>query len=703
MRTEVPSLQISRLRGTLPVAAALPAVLVAASILVPPPTPVLGQETPDDERRLTVERFLEWERVGDPQISPDGRSILYTRGHVDARDDSWDSEVWIMDADGSRQRFLVEGSAPRWSPDGTRIAYTAPDDDDRAQIWIRWMDAEGATSQVTRLDESPSSLRWSPDGERIAFTTFVPDTESWTVDLPSPPEGAGWTEGPRQIERIHYRLDRQGFLEDGTHHLFVVPAVGGSARQVTRGEGVVGGLFGGLRMGATLDWMPDGRTIVFEGLLEEDWDERFQDSRIYAVDVETREVRQLTDEQGTWGGPAASPDGRWIAYTGHPATDDTYRAADLWLVRSDGTDRRRLTGDLDRSPTSLRWAPDGGGVFAEVQDRGTENVWFFPADGGGPRQVTEGTHMLSLSSMADDGTAVGVRSDPSRPGDVVRYRIPRFSGVTQLTRVNDDVLADVEVGEVEEVWYESDDGVQVQGWIVKPPGFDPSREYPLILSIHGGPHAMYNVAFDYSFQNFAANDYVVLYTNPRGSTGYGSAFGNAIDDAYPGVDYHDLMAGVDEVVSRGYADTDNLFVTGCSGGGILTAWTISHTNRFAAAGVRCPVINWFSMTGTTDVVRWSYEWFPGFPWTNPDVFLEHSPIMYVDRVETPTLIMTGELDLRTPMTQSEEYYQALRAVGVPTVLLRFRDEYHGTGSKPSNFMRTQLYLMDWFERWGDME
>jgi dipeptidyl aminopeptidase/acylaminoacyl peptidase len=649
-----------------------------------------------------VDRFLAWERVGDVQISPDGGRILYTRSRVDARDDAWDSEIWIMDADGGRQRFLIEGSAPRWSPDGSRIAFMAPDEDDRPQIHVRWMDAEGAVSQVTRTEETPSGFRWSPDGESLAFTMFVPDEDRWSVDLPPRPEGAEWTAPPRVVDRVHYRMDRTGFLDDGTYHLFVVPAVGGSARQLTTGEGVVGDLFVGLRFGASFDWTPDGREIVFSGLLGEDWDRAYQDLRIYAVNVQNRAVRRVTSEPGIWTGPVVSPDGRWIAFSGTPRTDDTYRAASLYLIASDGSGRRLLSGDLDRDLEPLVWAADGGSLYAAVQDRGAMDVWHFPLEGS-PRRLTEGTHMLSLSSMTDDGVAVGTRSSPHEPGDVVRYRLPDYDGLAELTHVNDDVLADVELGDVEEIWYASTGGEQVQGWVVKPPDFDPDRTYPLILSIHGGPHGMYDVGFDFSFQNFAANDYLVLYTNPRGSTGYGSAFGNAIDNDYPGVDYDDLMAGVDAVIERGWVDEDNMFVTGCSGGGILTAWVIGHTDRFAGAGVRCPVINWFSMAGTTDVVRWTYEWFEGYPWTNPDAFLEHSPIMYVDRVTTPTVIMTGELDLRTPMTQSEEYYQALKAVGVPVVLLRFQEEYHGTGSKPSNFMRTQLYLMSWWEKWGDFD
>jgi dipeptidyl aminopeptidase/acylaminoacyl peptidase len=287
----------------------------------------------------------------------------------------------------------------------------------------------------------------------------------------------------------------------------------------------------------------------------------------------------------------------------------------------------------------------------------------------------------------------------------VRIDIPRGARsrgkgtLVQLTHVNDDVLGRIRLGEVERIRYASTGGTQVDGWIVKPPGFDRTRSYPLIMEIHGGPHAMYDASFSYMHHNFAANDYIVLYTNPRGSTGYGSAFGNAIRHRYPGVDYEDLMAGVDTVVARGYIDTTRMYVGGCSGGGVLSSWVIGHTNRFAAAAVRCPVINWMSMAGQTDVPLFSQNFFDKPFWEEPAQWLAQSPLMYVGKVTTPTIVMTGELDLRTPMPQSEEYYTALKTRGVPTALLRFAGEYHGTGSKPSNFMRTQLYMMSWSGKW----
>ncbi len=304
--------------------------------------------------------------------------------------------------------------------------------------------------------------------------------------------------------------------------------------------------------------------------------------------------------------------------------------------------------------------------------------------------------MLDLESLAKSGLAVGLLRSPHEPGDIVRFALPDVKGLTRLTAVNEDLLAGVRLGEVEEIWYDSADGTRVQGWIVKPPDFDAEKTWPLILHIHGGPHGMYNVGFNYSFQHLAAAGYLVLYTNPRGSTGYGTDFGNAIDDSYPSVDYHDLMAGVDAVIERGWVDTTRMYVTGVSGGGVLSSWTIGHTDRFAGAAVRAPVIDWISFAGTTDITEWGYHRYESYPWEDPEPWLHHSPLMYVQNVTTPTLMMCGELDLRTPMGQTEEYFQALNAVGVETVLVRFNGEYHGTGSKPSNFMRTQLYLIDWF-------
>jgi dipeptidyl aminopeptidase/acylaminoacyl peptidase len=640
------------------------------------------------EGTLTLEHYLGWEAVADPQISPDGRQVVYTRRWVDPTTDRWSSDLWIMNVDGTRNRFLADGSSARWSPDGTRIAYVATGEPRGGQIFVRWMDAEGATSQVTRLLDGPSDLQWSPDGTRILFHSAVatqPDA-SWRIDLPRAPEGARWTGAPTIEDRLHFRRDSQGWLPRSDRHLFVVDAAGGTPIRITDGDWSHSGG----------RWMPDGRTVVFQSLRVPDADRLWREAQIYAVDVESRQVRPLTRTRGPKGNPTPSPDGRLIAFTGFDWTDDTYIESRLYVMGADGSDVREIAADLDRSPADLTWAQDSRGIYFTAQDRGTRNVHFAPL-AGSSRLVTEGNHMLALGSMASGGLAVGTITSYHDPGSLVSFDLRRPT-LRTLHATNRAVLSQLRLGEVEEVWYRSVDDWDIQGWIIKPPDFDPSRKYPLILVIHGGPHAMYNVGFNYAWQNHAANGYVVLYTNPRGSSGYGSEFGNAIKRAYPGKDYDDLMAGVDSLINRGYIDDRNMFVYGGSGGGVLTAWIVGHTDRFAAAVSKAPVINWLSFVGTTDGSAWYYN-FDHMPWDDPSEHLRRSPLMYVGNVTTPTMLMTGERDMRTPIAQSEEYYMALQMRGVPTAMIRLTDGWHSRSSPPSNFMRVQLYLRNWFERY----
>jgi dipeptidyl aminopeptidase/acylaminoacyl peptidase len=620
---------------------------------------------------------------------------VYTRRYVDKLNDKWESALWIVNADGTHNRFLVKGTNGRWSPDGTRVAYLAEGEPKGTQLFVRWMDAEGAQTQLTRLTETPADLEWSPDGKSLAFRMLVLSKDSWRIEraiAQYKPKGAKWTEPPRNVERLSYRRDRQGYIDDGYRHIFVVSAEGGTPRQVTSGEWEHG----------APTWMPDSRRVLFSALRVADADWQWRESEIYAADVTTGAITQLTNHPGPDGNPVASPDGRLIAFTGFDATDDTWRDAALSVMNADGSGKRVLTASLDRSPQGLIWAHDGSGVYFTVESEGTRNLYFAPLKGE-VRRLTAGKQVLTVSDVEGDAkrgeTAVGVMSTAQHPNEVVVFPLrrpePRF-----ITDVNGDVLAGKKLGSVEEIRYTSADGFKVQGWVIKPPDFDPARKYPLMLSIHGGPHAMYNTAFNFAWQEHAANGYVVLYTNPRGSTGYGSAFGNAIKNAYPGKDFDDLMAGVDTVLGRGYVDPKNLFVYGCSGGGVLTAWTVGHTDRFAAAVSQCPVINWLSFVGTTDGASW-YRNFAKLPWEDPSEHLRRSPIMYVGNVKTPTLLMTGVLDLRTPISQTEEFYQALKLRKVPTAMIRFNEEWHGTSSKPSNYLRSQLYVRSWFEKWSD--
>jgi len=660
-----------------------------------------AQETPSDTL-LTVQHYLNWEQVADPRISPDGSQVIYTRRWINQLEDRWESALWIMNADGTRQRFLLKGSSARWSPDGTRIAYLS-EVDGKPQLFVRWMDAEGASSQVTRLTEPPGNLAWSPDGKWLSFTSRVKFERAWKISMPTAPTGAKWTPPPRRVTELHYRMDGTGFMEEAYVHLFVVPADGGTARQLTTGEFNVGARFDQLGFGAGYDWTPDSRAIVFDGYRGADADYNYRNSDLQIVEVGTGTMRKLSSRPGTWTNPSVSPDGRTIAYAGYDSTRKSYKTSELYFMGIDGSGQRLGSGTLDRDVGELTWAPDGSGVYFTVADKGTSNLHFAAVSGSGsgsaPRRVTSGNHMLSVNSIAKNGVAVGIRASPKEPGDVIAFGLVKPAEISKLTDVNADVLGRIKLGDVEEIWYPSTGGARVHGWIVKPPNFDRSRKYPLVLEIHGGPHGMYNVAFSYMYQNFAANQHVVLYTNPRGSTGYGTEFGNAIERAYPSVDYDDLMAGVDTVIGRGYVDPSRMYVGGCSGGGVLSSWVIGHTTRFAAAAVRCPVTNWLSMAGTTDVPLFTQHWFDKPFWEDPAAWLKQSPLMYVKNVKTPTLLMTGENDLRTPMPQSEEYYVALKYLKVPAELLRFNGEYHGTSSKPSNFMRTLLYMMSWYQKY----
>ena len=649
-------------------------------------SPIKGQETV----RLSLDHYMDLETVSGPQISPDGSRVVYTRSWFDMVNDRRESSIWIMETDGSRNRHLLEGAGVRWSPDGTRILFTAPGEPGGAQIHVRWMDAEGATSQVTRLDNGPGNVRWSPDGDWIAFTSRVDDRANFAgVSLPDRPDGAQWTAGPKIVERAGYKRDRSGYVDTGWTHLFVVPAEGGTPRQLTRGDWNHNGIA----------WSPDGTEIYFTSYRTEDWDapENWQESDIYAVEVVTGSIRRLTDKRGADGSPVPSPDGSLIAYISGDEHADTYRNSRIHVMNRDGSGQRSISGDYDRQSGGLMWAPDGSGLYFSVSREGYRSLHFASVDGGVERR-TEGSHLMTLSSLSDEGMAVGTISSAYEPGDLYRWSLDNPEDPIRLTNVNADILHNVTLGEVEEIWYPSHP-FDIQGWIVKPPDFDPNREYPLMLAIHGGPHGMYNGGFNFAFQEHASNDYVVLYTNPRGSTGYGTEFANAIQNDYPGVDMQDLMRGVDYMLETGYIDEENLFVYGCSGGGILTTYIVGNTDRFTAASANCPIVNWMSAMGTSDAISYTRTFEVPF-WEDPTEWIDRSSIFYVGNVTTPTMLMTGELDLRTPMGQTEEYYQALQYVGVPTVMVRFQDEWHGTGSRPSNFMRTQLYLRKWWEKWG---
>ena len=645
--------------------------------------PLIGQET----THLSLDHYEDYEWASNPRLSPNGKQVLYSRSWINLVDDKRETDLWMMNSDGTLNRFFLKGSNGKWSKDGTKIAFTKEGEPSGTQIFVKYFGVEGDPTQITKLEKSPSSMTWSPDGKFIAFTMHVDaDPALKAIGVPASPKGAKWTEAPKVIDQVSYSRDRVGFLDRGFRQLFIVPADGGSARQITTGDWNVSN---------GLAWTADSKSILFNSYRKPEAEYAIDHSNLYTVNVNTLKIDELTTRDGTESNPHISPDGSKVAFIGSTFTKNFYKDRKMYLMNLDGSGIKCISNDLDQTPGSPIWSIKGDGVYFSVSEFGQSNV-YFASTNGKVKKVTSGNHMLNLGDIAN-GLAVATWSNPHNPNDIMAFKLDSPNKMMQLTEVNSDIFYNVKLGDVEEIKYASVDGKEIQGWIVKPPQFDPNKKYPLVLRIHGGPHGMYNVGFNYNFQLHAAQDQVVLYTNPRGSTGYGYDFANAIQNDYPGNDYDDLMAGVDEVIAKGYIDENKMYVYGGSGGGVLTSWIVGQTDRFAAASVNYPVTNWFSFVGTTDGSGWYYN-FEKFPWEDPTEHIKRSPLMYVGNVKTPTMLMCGENDLRTPISQTEEYYQALKMNRVPTVMIRFNDEFHGTSSKPSNFLRTHGYINAWFAK-----
>jgi len=637
---------------------------------------------------------FEIEYAADPRISPDGSQVIYVRTSMDIMRDAKKSELWIMNADGSDHRRVGVGGSPRWSPDGTRIAYT-----DDGQIHVRWMDT-GEEATLTQLIESPRGLRWSPDGRYLAFNKLVPYPPPSLAPPPKPPAGAEWADPPIMEDRFKNRQDGVGYLDFGYDHLFIVPVEGGTPTQVTSGD---------FQHSSPAAWTPDGASLVFSSNRNEDWVHDYRNSELYIASIATGEVRPLTDRPGPDRSPAVSPDGRQIAFVGYEDRTRTYQVSRLQVMNLDGSGQRVLTGRLDRSVSNPVWASDGSGIYFQYDDEGNSKVGFATL-AGDLEVLAEDLGGTSYGrpygggsfSVADDGSFALNQTRPESPGEVAIGA--RGRGVRRITSLNEDLLANRQLGEVEEIWWDSSfDDRPIQGWIVKPPDFDPARRYPLILEIHGGPVSNYGDRFSAEMQLLAAAGYVVLYANPRGSTSYGEEFADLLYHNYPGQDYDDLISGVDAVIERGYIDEDNLFVTGGSAGGIMTAWIVGRTDRFRAAVAQKPVVNWISKTLTAD--NWYgyyHSRYEGLPWEDPEPYWEFSPISLVGNVNTPTMIITGEEDLRTPLSESYQMFHALKLRGIDTAVIRLPGASHDMSRRPSQLMAKIANIVAWFDRYRTM-
>jgi len=653
-----------------------------------------------EARRLHSIDVFQLEYADDVQISPDGSRIVYVRVSHDIMTDRTRRNLWIVDADGANNRPLRSEarnfSQPRWSPDGTRLAYVSAADGS-PQLYVRWMDS-GQTALLTNLVEPPDAIAWSPDGKSIAFTQFVPAHKPPLATPPDRPEGAQWAPPVKVIDSVTYRADGAGYLETGFQHLFIVSAEGGTPRQLTDGE---------FNDDGPLSFSPDGKQIWFSANRSPDWEREAQNGELHVVDIATQRITQVTRRVGPDFSPAVSPDGKRVAYLGFDDRYQGYQVTHLYVLDVAGGASRVVTANFDRDVADPRWAADSRGIYFTYDDHGVRKLGFATLDGR-ISTIAEGLGGTDLGrpytsggfSVSRNGRLAFTNNTPHRPADVATATSK--GGVRVLTALNEDLFGARTLGATRALaWKSSKDQRVIQGWVITPPDYDAAKKYPLILEIHGGPFAAYGPNYASELQLYAAAGYIVLYANPRGSTSYGEEFGNLIHHAYPGDDYDDLMSGVDALIAEGHVDAQNLFVTGGSGGGVLTAWIVGKTDRFRAAVVAKPVINWSSFVLTADASNFFYKyWFGAQPWEQPQEYWRRSPLSLVGNVKTPTMLITGEADYRTPIEESEQYYQALKLRQVDTVMVRIPEASHGgMVARPSNLIAKVDNILAWFERY----
>jgi len=659
--------------------------------------PAWAQES---AHKLTVTDEFRIQFPSNPEISPDGRKIVYVRNFADSVTDRRYTNLWIINSDGTEHRALTTGNrsdgSPTWSPDGTRLAYIS-DADGKPEIYIRWMDT-GQTARITDSTYPPGGISWSADGKLISYSAFVQTKGPHVAELPAPPAGAKWADPPVAYDQLVYRFNGAGYLKPGNRQIFIVSAEGGASRQLTYDDFPNGG--DELNSNHAV-WTPDGKHLIVSINRHPESDHEYFDTDVFEISVADGTLRALTHRKGPDNSPAVSPDGKLIAYTGFDDRYQGHQDTKLYVMNRDGSGAHSISDSLDRDAANPQWAADGSGVYFEYDDRGDSKIGFAAVDGQ-IRKIADhvagglGAGASGSYSAGPKGLVAYTTGDPWNPGDVA---VLAGGPPKVLTTLNKEALAGKPLGKVEEIWYESSkDKRKIEGWLVYPPDFDPAKKYPLILEIHGGPFADYGDRFDIEKQVWAGMGYVVLYTNPRGSTSYGEEFANLIHHAYPGDDFYDLNSGVDAAIAKGSIDDRNLFVTGGSGGGVLTCWMIEHTDRFRAAVPTNPVINWYSFALTSDIPFVTRYWFPGNPWEYTQQYMERSLTNLVGNVKTPTLLMTGEADYRTPIEETEQFYEALKLRNVEAVLVRVPEEPHGIRRRPSHHFARVLYIAGWFEK-----
>ncbi|MEM9084959.1 MAG: S9 family peptidase [Pseudomonadota bacterium] len=656
-----------------------------------------GKANESDHTKFTGADLFGLSVAADPQISPDGSQIAYVRRTNDIMTDRAVSSIWLIDVASGAQTPLVTGEgahvSPRWSPDGTRLAYVSTQSGGGPELHVRWM-ASGQSANITSLAEGPGGVTWSPDGNSIAYTARVPGQGLTLGKPPAKPEGAEWGKPLQIIDRVTYRRDGGSYVKPGTRQLFLVSATGGAPRQLTFGEYSNGG---------AVEWAPDGSALFFSGNRNEDWELEPVQSEIYRLDIASGDITALTDRKGPDQGAQISPDGTKIAYVGFDDVGNAYDQAQLYMMNADGSGKELITGDFPASPDGMEWTD--AGLFVSFEADGEHRVAEVAMNG----RVTLleprlGSTYYALPytggewSVSDRGTIAFTTASSLAPPDI---GVTTRGGTRTLTALNAMHLGGKELGQTRALDVTAADGVKIPAWIMLPPGYEEGDTVPTILEMHGGPYAAYGPEFSADYQLYGAAGYAVLFTNPGGSTGYGEAFADRIEDNYPISNQAELMAAVDAAIAAGYADPDNLFVTGGSGGGILTAWVVGQTNRFKAAASHKPVINWTTMALMADAYAYfGRYWMGAQPWEQPEQYWARSPLAAAANITTPTLVLVGAQDYRTPRSEAEQFYGALNILGVDTALVVTPDSSHNNLSQsPSQQAARTDSVIAWFEKY----
>lgn len=662
--------------------------------------------TANSDGRITAEDLYRLQLVEDPQISPDGRHVVYGLQWVKKEEEKKFSNLWVAPTGGDEPRQFTHGeqrdSSPRWSPDGQTIAFLSDRADEKqAQVYLLPFQG-GEAQKLTDLKGTIGSIAWSPDGRQLLLSFRRKDADALEREADEKKKKLGIVS--RRITRADFRSDGAGYLPEERWHVWLIDVDSGEARQLTAGP----------YDEQSPCWSPDGAHIAFISNRSESPDLTPELDDVYVQAVDGEEPQRLPTNDGSKFALRFSPDGTWLSYVGQEGTGNWWRHNQVWIVPADGsspaqslTDRETLhvsnstIGDVaDRPLTAPIWTPDGESVYFQASQKGNTSLKRVDLQGNTHDILTDPGVFSNVSLSADGQALVYVWGTFDDPGQIW-CSDGEGEARSQLTRVNRDWLDTLALGDVQSHWIEGPDGNDLHGWILTPPDFDPARQYPSVLEIHGGPWLQYGHVFMHEFYVLAAQGYVVHFCNPRGGHGYGETHGKAIQQSWGDRDYADVMAWTDHVAGQPYVDADRMGVAGGSYGGFMTLWIVGHTERFAAAVAQRVVSNFISFWGSSDVgLLFEDPWAAGCaPWEALEMYWRQSPMSSIANVTTPTLLIHSEQDMRCHPEQGIQAFLALRRQGVDTELILFPEESHGLsrGGRTDRRVARLEHMLRWFE------